>query len=177
MLLQNPYVSFSINGALGTNIPPYHHRCSILNFMLVTIWMVLYLVSPEESTSMIFLLNFDSSDHSTHFHFLSVHLRRAQALRGQQCCWMLLIYSFCRWQRWTVFIKSGFSKCSWTHVMSSIQSCQDFNAVLTEGPKVTGMNCFHSCPVHAKISPDSLDILMILWTVDSEIPTFLAIIC
>ena len=53
MLLQNLYVPFSINGAftdvqvthdaMGTNTPPYHHRCWLLNFVLVTIWMVLFL--------------------------------------------------------------------------------------------------------------------------------------
>ena len=33
------------------------------------------------------------------------------------------------------------------------------------------------CRIHAEISPDSLNLLMILWTVDDEIPQFLAIVC
>ena len=62
MLLQHLYVPFSINGAftdvqvthaMGTNIPPYHHICWLLNFLLITIWMVLFLFGPEDMTSMI----------------------------------------------------------------------------------------------------------------------------
>ena len=34
---------------------------------------------------------------------------------------------------------------------------------------------FWPCPLHAEISPDSLCLLMILWTVDGEITKFLAI--
>ena len=36
---------------------------------------------------------------------------------------------------------------------------------------------FWPCRLHAEISPDSLNLLMILWTVDDEIPQFLAIVC
>ena len=62
MLLQNLCVPFSINGAftdmqvthaMGTNTPPYHHKCRLLNFALITIWMVLLPFGPEDTTSMI----------------------------------------------------------------------------------------------------------------------------
>ena len=35
---------------------------------------------------------------------------------------------------------------------------------------------FGPCRLHAVISPDSLNLLMILWTVDDEIPKFLAMV-
>ena len=35
---------------------------------------------------------------------------------------------------------------------------------------------FRPCRLHAVISPDSLNLLMILWTVDDEIPKFLAMV-
>ena len=62
MLLQNLYVPFSTDGAFtdvqvhhstGTYTPPYHHRCWLLNFALITVWMVLFLFDPEDTTSMI----------------------------------------------------------------------------------------------------------------------------
>ena len=62
MLLQNLDVPFSIDGAvtdmyvahaMGTNTPPYHHRSWLLNFALVTIWMVFFLFCPEDTTAMI----------------------------------------------------------------------------------------------------------------------------
>uniref|UniRef100_A0A3B4CD99 Shugoshin C-terminal domain-containing protein n=1 Tax=Pygocentrus nattereri TaxID=42514 RepID=A0A3B4CD99_PYGNA len=62
MLLQNLYVPFNINGAfrdvqvthaMGTNTPPHHQRCWLLNFALITIRTVLFLFGPEDTTSMI----------------------------------------------------------------------------------------------------------------------------
>ncbi|MEQ2245552.1 hypothetical protein ILYODFUR_029097 [Ilyodon furcidens] len=80
MLLQNLDVPFSINGAftavplthdaMGTNTPPYHHRCWLLNFVLIIIQIVLLLFGP----SMISRNNLKCG-HSTLFHFGSVHLR------------------------------------------------------------------------------------------------------
>ena len=52
-----------------------------------------------------------------------------------------------------------------------------FDAVPPEGSKVTGIQVgFRPCRLHAVISPDSLNLLMILWTVDDEIPKFLAMV-
>ena len=52
-----------------------------------------------------------------------------------------------------------------------------FDAVPPEGSKVTGIQgWFSALPLHAVISPDSLNLLMILWTVDDEIPKFLAMV-
>ena len=61
-MLQNLYVPFNIYGAftdvqvthaMGTNTPPYHHRCWLLNFALITVWIVLFLFGQEDMTSMI----------------------------------------------------------------------------------------------------------------------------
>ena len=41
------------DAGMGTNTPPYQHRCWLLNFALITIWMVLFLFSPEDTTSRI----------------------------------------------------------------------------------------------------------------------------
>ncbi|MED6237276.1 hypothetical protein ATANTOWER_021960, partial [Ataeniobius toweri] len=61
MLLQNLYVPFSNNDAftdvqvthdaMGTNIPPYHQRCWLLNFTLIIIQIVPFLFDPEDTTS------------------------------------------------------------------------------------------------------------------------------
>ncbi len=60
MLLQNLYVPLSVNGAftdvqvthaMGTYTPSQHHRCWLLNFALITIWMVFFLFGLEDSTA------------------------------------------------------------------------------------------------------------------------------
>ena len=53
-----------------------------------------------------------------------------------------------------------------------------FNAVLPEGSKVIGIQCwFSALLLCAEISPGSLNLLMILCTVDDEIPKFFLIVC
>ena len=56
-----------VTHVMGTNSPPHHHRCWLLNFALTTIWMVLSLFGPEDTMSIISRnnLNVDWSDHST----------------------------------------------------------------------------------------------------------------
>ena len=55
-MFQNVYVYFLVNAAftnvqithtMGTTTPPYHDRSWILNFTLVTIWMVFFFFSTE----------------------------------------------------------------------------------------------------------------------------------
>ena len=74
--------------------PPYHHRSCLLKLVLVTIWMVLFLISPKDTTSMI-SKSILKCGHSTFFHSLSVYLRGAWAQRSQQCFWTLSIFGFC----------------------------------------------------------------------------------
>lgn len=60
-VLPNLCAPFSISGAvtdvhlthdaIGTNTPPSQHRCWLLNFALVTIWMLLFLFSLKDSAS------------------------------------------------------------------------------------------------------------------------------
>ncbi|MEQ2190234.1 hypothetical protein GOODEAATRI_033684 [Goodea atripinnis] len=56
MLLQKLYEPFNIIGAftdvkvthaMGSNTPPYHHRCWLLNFVLITIWIVKVFGNPD----------------------------------------------------------------------------------------------------------------------------------
>ena len=66
MLLQNVYISFSVNGAftvqvthaVGTNTPPYHDRP--WNFTVVTIWMVFFFFGTENTMSIIPITNLKS---------------------------------------------------------------------------------------------------------------------
>lgn len=63
------YVSqrpFSINGvltdvqfthAMGTYTPPHHHRCRLLNFALIKIWMVLFLFRSQCTFPLCFSLS------------------------------------------------------------------------------------------------------------------------
>lgn len=66
MLLQRLYILFGTNGAfpnvpatyaMCTNKPPYHHKCWLLNFVLITDWMVALFI-PKEAASMISKENF-----------------------------------------------------------------------------------------------------------------------
>lgn len=77
-VVSNLFVPFNINAAvtsvqvthsMGVNTPPYHSRCWLLNFVLATIWMVLFQINVEDTLSMISQNNFEIwSDHSTLFH-------------------------------------------------------------------------------------------------------------
>ncbi len=60
IVLQNLYVTFSINGAItevqvtfakGTDTTPYHDRPWLLDLLLVTVWMILFFFGPEHTAS------------------------------------------------------------------------------------------------------------------------------
>ena len=75
--LQNLCAPFSINKVI-TVVTVNTHTICLLKLVLVTIWMVLFLLSPEDIMSMIYqkqYRNVDPSDRSTLFHLASVHLR------------------------------------------------------------------------------------------------------
>ncbi len=78
IVLPNLYVLFSINGAItevqvtfakGTDTTPYHDRPWLLDLLLVTVWMILFLLwsGAHGVHSSQKYLNTDSSDHSTRF--------------------------------------------------------------------------------------------------------------
>ena len=73
---------------------------------------------------------------------------------------------------WTVLTDNGFPKCSWAHVIISItEGCQFFMQCRLRDQRSWAFNVgFRPCPLSAEISPDYLYLLMILWTVDGEIP-------
>ena len=71
-------------------------------------------------------------------------------------------------QRWTVFTDNGFLKCSWAHVVISfIQSCWFLMQCCLRDQRSRAF----SVP-----ALNSLNLLMILWIVDGEIPKFLEIV-
>ncbi|MEQ2313301.1 hypothetical protein AMECASPLE_000476 [Ameca splendens] len=77
--------------AMSVNTAPYHHRCWLLNIVLISVHIVLFLFGPEDTTSMIYknIFKLDPSDHSTFFHFASVHLRCAHTQRRRRHFWVL----------------------------------------------------------------------------------------
>ena len=80
--------------------------------------------------------------------------------------------------RRTVFTDNGFLKCSWAHVVISFTHwCR----VLMQGRPRDQRSWafsvgFRPCRLRTEISPDSLNLLMILWTIYDEIPKFLSIL-
>ena len=48
--MNGAFTDVQVTHAMATDTPPYHHRCWLLNFVLITIWMVLYLFSPVDTT-------------------------------------------------------------------------------------------------------------------------------
>ena len=80
--------------------------------------------------------------------------------------------------RRTVLTDNGFPKCSRAHVVISMTEwCRFFMQCRLRDRRSRPFNVgFRPCPLRAEISPDSLYLLMILWTVDGEIPRFFAIV-
>lgn len=74
---------------------------------------------------------------------------------------------------WTMCIDSGFSPCS--HLHYTIVS--GFHAVLPEAPKITTTQYYNidfwPCPVHTQISPESLNLLLTLRTINRWNPQIL----
>ncbi len=78
------YIPFSIHSAFQnmqaaqtvcTYAPPYHQRCWLLNWTLITRWTVSLFFSPEDTASVISnknQSNLDSSDHIALFHKQSI---------------------------------------------------------------------------------------------------------
>ena len=200
VLLQNLYVPFSINGAFtdvqvphatGTNTAPYHHRCWLLNFASITVRMVLFLFGPEDTTSTFSKNNLKCRLVRPTEHFSTWHQSISNELGPREvdgvsgCCW------------WMAFALHS-------RVLGCTYGCSDelylltvvFGSVLE--PRWwyplhidVGFWCSAAWGIeghgHSRlvfglaaymqwISPDSLNLLMILWTVDDEIPKFLAMV-
>ncbi len=75
--------------------PPYHQRCWLLNWTLITHWKVSLLCSPEDTAWFpTRMSNLDSSDHRTLFHFETVHFKWALAHRTRRRFWTMFTYGF-----------------------------------------------------------------------------------
>lgn len=72
----NPFVtkeSVQVTHATGTNTPPYHRRCWLLN-LLITVWLVLFLIGREDTTSLISKNNLTCGLVRPHHTFPLFHL-------------------------------------------------------------------------------------------------------
>ena len=80
--------------------------------------------------------------------------------------------------RRTVLTDNGFPKRSRAQVVISLTEwCRFFMQCHLRDRRSLQFNVgFRPCPLRTEISPDSLYLLMILWTVDGEIPRFFAIV-
>lgn len=131
---KNLHVPFSINGAVtdvGVTwalIPPYHHRCWLLNFLFL---FSLKYISSVISRNLLKCGLVRPKNTFPFFHqSISDELRLREVGRMSGCCW----YMACtlhgrvlhlRMQQRTVCTDIGFPKCSGVHVeISVIDSCQ-----------------------------------------------------
>ncbi len=102
IVLQNLYVLFSINGAItevqvtfakGTDTTPYHDRPWLLDLLLVTVWMILFLLwsgahgvhSSQKIPEILIHLTTVQR-----FHCVMVHPRCLRAQRSRRRFWTLL---------------------------------------------------------------------------------------
>ncbi len=137
MLLWNLYIPFSIHSAFQnmqaahtvcTYAPPYHQRCWLLNWTLITHWKVSVLFSPEDTVSVISNKNRLTIEH---FSTLKQSILKEPWPTGHDgasgpCSHMasFLHDSILQMARRIVFTDSGFWKYSWAHlVMSMSESC------------------------------------------------------
>lgn len=80
-------------------------------------------------------------------------------------------------ERRTVLTDNGFCKCSWAHaIISFTQWCRFLMQCRLRDQRSRTFNVgFRPCRLHGESSPDSVNLLIMLWTVDDEIPKFPAI--
>ncbi len=125
--------------------------------------------------------NLDSSDNRTLFHFETVHFKWALAHRTRRRFGTMFTYGFLfawysfSWHlqmaRWIVFTVSGFWKYSWAHLVMSMKNHADEWCSVVWGPEDHGhpTKVFGLVPYAQRFSPVSLNLLMMLCTVDDEI--------
>ncbi len=177
---------------------PYHQRCWLLNLTLITRWKVSLLLA-RRTRRLWFptrMSNLDSSDHRILFHFETVYFKWALAHRTRRRFWTMFTYGFLfawyvhiwlpfsfSWHlqlaRRIVFTDSGFWKYSWAHlVMSMTESCRWVMQCRLRARRPRASNKgLRPCPLCTEISPVSLNLLMMLCTVDDEICKAFAIWC
>ncbi len=124
--------------------------------------------------------NLDSSNQRTLFHFETVHFKWALAHRTRQRFWTMFTYGFLfAWKSFSwhlqmawriVFTDSGFWKYSWAHIVMSMT--ESFRWVMqcrlrAQRPQASNKG-LRPCPLRTEISPVSLNLLMMLCTVDQR---------
>ncbi len=124
--------------------------------------------------------NLDSSNHRTLFHFETVHFKWALAHRTWRRFWTMFTYGFLfAWKSFSwhlqmarriVFTDSGFWKYSWAHLVMSMT--ESFRWVMqcrlrAQRPQASNKG-LRPCPLRTEISPVSLNLLMMLCTVDQR---------
>ena len=148
-----------VTNATGTNTPQYHHRCWLLNFALITIRMVLFLFSLEDTTSMI-SKNLKCG-HVRPQHAFPLCISPSHMSLGPENPATFLDV-----------VDIGLV------VISSTEWCRFLMQCCLRDWRSQAFNVgFQPCYLRAEISPDSLNLLMMLLTVDDEITKFLAIVC
>ncbi len=113
--------------------------------------------------------NLDSSDHRTLFQF-ETNRFWTMFTYGFLLAWLSFSWHLQMAGR-SVFTDSGFWKYSWAHlVMSMTESCRWVMQchLRARRPRVSNKG-LRPCPLHTEISPVSLNLLMMLCTVDDEI--------
>ncbi len=167
-----------------TYAPPYHQRCWLLNWMLITRWKVSLFFSLEDTASIhIFNKNVKFEHRLTIEHF-SILKKWALTHRTQRHFWTMFTFGFLfalwsfswhqkmAWQ--IVFTDSGFWKYSWAHlIMSMTELCRWVMQCRLRARRPQASNKgLLSCPLRTEISPVSLNLLMMLCTVDEICKAF-----
>ncbi len=175
-----------------TYAPPYHQRCWLLNWTLMTRWKVSLLFSPEDTAVRDFQQECQIWTRLTIEHFSTlkqVHFKWALAHRTRRRFWTMFTYGFLfAWYSFSwhlqmawriVFTDSGFWKYSWAHlVMSMTESCRWVMQCRLRARRPRASNKgLRPCPLRTEISPVSLNLLMMLCTVNDEICKAFAIWC
>ncbi len=167
-----------------TYAPPYHQRCWLFNWTLITRWKVSLLFSPEDTEVCDFQQECQIWTRLTieHFSTLKQSILNEPWPTGHDgasgpCSHMAsflhdrALVGICRWHGGLCFTDSGFWKYSWAHlVMSMTESCRWVMQCRLRARRPRASNeGLQPCPLRTKISPVSLNILMMLCTVDDEI--------
>ncbi len=169
-----------------TYAPPYHQRCWILNWTLITRWKISLLFSPEDTASVISNKNirFGLIDH---FSTLKQSILNEPWPTGHNgasgpCSHMAFflhdraLVGICRWHTGLCLptVVSG----SIPGPMSMKESCWWVMQCPLRARRTRASNKgLRPCSLRTEISPVSLNLLMMLCTVDDEICKAFALWC
>ena len=127
-----------VTNAMSTNTPPYHHSCWLLNFVLITIRMVLFLFGPKDTTSMI-SKNYLKCGLVRPRHTFPLCVSPSQMSLGPEKP-VLTCTCRCSNKLWQWFSEEFMSPCG--NILDRMMLV--FNAVPPEESKVTGIQCWFS---------------------------------